>query len=159
MRRALPGSPADLCPFPNLGKAACAQVRKRDSASNAQQVTHPHLLLQNKAESQKATVASLHVCWGREKGIWSGSWGLIPFAIAPEWSHCPARGHPSLHPEGGGEEGYTWTMESQQEHCTWSQDEHRARGLACAPQVVADPVLERHRAVLDPKRISRVENF
>lgn len=33
-------SPRDRCTFPNLGKAACAQVRKRDSASNAQQITN-----------------------------------------------------------------------------------------------------------------------
>lgn len=28
--------------FPNLGKAACAQVRKRDSASNARQITNTY---------------------------------------------------------------------------------------------------------------------
>lgn len=62
------GSPGDLCPFPNLGKAACAQVRKRDSASNAQQLTHSYTCSCWTRQSQKAAVASLHVCAGAGKG-------------------------------------------------------------------------------------------
>lgn len=33
-------------------------------------------------------------------------------------------------------------MEGQEELCTWSQDDHRADGLARESQAVADPALE-----------------
>lgn len=34
--------PGGWCTFPNVGKAACAQVRERDSASNAQRITNTY---------------------------------------------------------------------------------------------------------------------
>lgn len=105
--------PGGQCPFPNLGKAACAQVRERDSASNAQRITNTYTCSFKTRQSHRSQQWPACTCvWAEGKRDPLGTQWPTMFAAAEGKCHLCSPRRPQLPLTRGEDEGAGGTL-----HC------------------------------------------